>query len=130
MADFVSYYAEKVQGEKRKAGSKRRTPGIDMVGYVVRRTYTIIRGKIFVRIRRQILRAARELESIGYIPWWRAYKIVSYYGWLKNSDSQTFRRNYGVKKIMKAAKRSVSIKGKQIMQEAMRNERKLCCETC
>lgn len=130
MAYFVSYYAEKQQYGNRRAGSKKRTPGIDMVGYVVRRTYTIIRGKIFVRIRRQILRAARELESIGYIPWWRAYKIVSYYGWLKNSDSQAFRRNYGVKKIMKAAKRSVSIKGKQIMQEAMRNERKLCCEAC
>ena len=101
-----------------------------MVGYVVRRTYTIIRGKIFVRIRRQILRASRELETIGYIPWWRAYKIVSYFGWLKNSDSQKFRIKYGVKKIMKAAKRSVSIRGKKITEEAIRNERKLCCQAC
>jgi len=130
MATFASFVTEKEKTEQHKAGSHKRTPGIDMVGFVVRRTYTIIRGRIFVRIRRQIIRASRELESIGYIPWWRAYKIVSYYGWLKNSDSQHFRRKYSVKQIMKAAKRSVSMRGKLQMEEAIRNERKLCGEAC
>lgn len=130
MASFASFYAEKTKYAARKEGSKQRTPGIDMVGYVVRRTYTIIRGRIFVRIRRQIIRGARELETLGYIPWWRAYKIVSYFGWLKNSDSQKFRRKYSVKQIMKAAKKSVSMKGKKQMEEAIRYERMLCGQAC
>lgn len=127
---FSSLDAEKEQKSKREAGSKKRTPGLDMVGFVVRRTYTIVRGRIFVRIRRQILRGSRDLETLGYIPWWRAYKIVSYFGWLKNSDSQGFRKKYGVKKIMAAAKKSVSMKGKKRMEEAIRNERMLCCQAC
>lgn len=130
MASFASFNAEKTKNAARKQGSKERTPGIDMVGFVVRRTYTIIRGRIFVRIRRQIIRGARELATLGYIPWWRAYKIVSYFGWLKNSDSQTFRKKYGVKQIMKAAKRSVSMKGKKQMEEAIRYERMLCGQAC
>lgn len=121
-----SFEAEKEVKSQRKNGSKKRTPGIDMMGFVVRRTYTIIRGKIFVRIRRQILRAKRNLDQTGYIPWWRAYKIVSYYGWLTNSDSQKFRKKYDVKRIMKAAKQSVSWEGKSKLKEAINNERMLC----
>lgn len=79
-----------------------------MVGYVVRRTYTIIRGRIFVRLRRQILRAGRDLERLGYIPWWRAQKILSYWGWLKHSDSKGFCKANNVYKIVRAAKSSVS----------------------
>ena len=127
----ASFQEEKAQKKERKErGSHKRTPGVDMVGYVVRRTYTIIRGRIFVRIRRQFLRAHRDLDRLGYVPWWRAYKIVSYYGWLVNSDSQTFRRNYQVKKIMKAAKKSVSWRGRhQSLLEAMKYERILCNQT-
>lgn len=121
-----SFEAEKEVKSQRKNGSKKRTPGIDMMGFVVRRTYTIIRGKIFVRIRRQLIRAKRNLDQKGYIPWWRAYKIVSYYGWLTNSDSQKFRKKYDVKRIMKAAKQSVSWKGKSKLKEAINNERMLC----
>lgn len=126
----ASFEEEKAQKKKRKeTGSRKRTPGIDMVGFVVRRTYTIIRGRIFVRIRRQFLRARRELDSLGYVPWWRAYKIVSYYGWLVNSDSQHFRRDYQVKRIMKASKKSVSYKGRLRAKEAMQHERDLCAQT-
>lgn len=125
----ASFEEEKAQKKKRKeTGSRKRTPGIDMVGFVVRRTYTIIRGRIFVRIRRQFLRARRELDSLGYVPWWRAYKIVSYYGWLVNSDSQHFRRDYQVKRIMKASKKSVSYKGRLRAKEAMQHERNLCAQ--
>ena len=116
--------------EKRKHGSLERTPGVDMVGFVVRRTYTIIRAGIFIHLRRQILRGQRDLDTLGYIPWWRAYKICSHYGWLKNTDSQKFRRRYSVKKIMKAAKKAVSRISKiklEKMKEAMQYEGMLCC---
>ena len=36
-----------------------------MMGYVVRRTYTIIRGRNFVRLRRAILRAQRNLDTLA-----------------------------------------------------------------
>lgn len=127
---IASFEAEKSNYAKRKAGTHKRTPGVDMVGYVVRRTYTIIRGGIFVRIRRQLLRGSRDLEQRGYIPWWRAYKIVAYYGWLTNSDSQKFRQRYKTKRIFKAAKKSVSRISKIRMKEAMQYERKLCAEAC
>lgn len=127
---IASFEAEKEKYAQRKAGSKERTPGIDMVGFVVYRTYTIIRGRIFVRIRRQLLRAKRDLDRLGYVPWWRAYKIVSYYGWLTNTDSQTFRKEYEVKRIMKSAKHSVSLKSKSMMKERMQYERMLCARAC
>lgn len=127
---IASFEAEKGNYAKRKAGSHKRTPGIDMVGFVVRRTYTIIRGGIFVRVRRQLLRAKRDLDLCGYVPWWRAYKIVAYYGWLTNTDSQKFRRKYEAKRIFRAAKKSVSMISKVRAKEVMKYERKLCAEAC
>lgn len=123
---FASIEQEKDQYKKRKSGSRERTPGLDMMGYVVRRTYTIIRGRIFVRIRRQLLRAKQDLDTLGYIPYYRAYKVVAHFGWLKNSDSQKFRIKHSVKKIMKAAKMSVSRISKQRAKEDIERERKLC----
>ena len=101
-----------------------------MVGYVVRRTYTIVRGKIFVRIRRQLIRAKRELDTKGYVPWWRAYKVTSYFGWLKTSDSQQMRKKYEVKRVLKASKRSVSMISKARIKEAQLRERILCGQAC
>lgn len=125
-----SFEEEKGMYKKRKEGSLERTPGVDMVGFVVRRTYTIIRAGIFIHLRRQILRGQRDLDTLGYIPWWRAYKICSHYGWLKNTDSQKFRIRYKVKQIMKAAKKAVSRISKiklEKMKEAMQYEGMLCC---
>lgn len=130
IAKIASFEEEKKQYAARKAGSRARTPGVDMVGYVVRRTYTIVRGKIFVRIRRQLIRAKRELDSLGYVPWWRAYKIVAYFGWLKTSDSQKMRRKYDVKRVLKASKQSVSMITKTRIKEAQERERILCEQAC
>jgi hypothetical protein len=121
----ASFEQEKMTHKARKAGSRKRTPGIDMMGYRVYRTYTIVRNKIFVRIRRQIIRAHRNLSTLGYIPWWRAHKIIAYYGWLVSSDSFGFMRQYNVETIMQAAKRSVAYRTKKI-QGVIQNERKLC----
>lgn len=133
ISHIASFDVEKQKYQDRKNGSLERTPGVDMVGFVVRRTYTIIRGRIFVHIRRQLIRGKRDLDEKGYVPWWRAYKICSYFGWLKNTDSQKFRRRYEVKRIMRAAKKSVSLISKvryQNMKEEMLRERMLCYKTC
>lgn len=130
ISEIASFEEEKKQYAARKSGSYARTPGIDMCGYVVRRTYTIVRGKIFVRIRRQLIRAKRDLDTRGYVPWWRGFKIASYFGWLKTSDSQKMRRKYEVKRILKASKRSVSMISKARIKEAQERERILCREAC
>lgn len=102
------FQQEKECREHRLAGSKRRTVGIDMIGYVVRGTYTIIRKRIFKRLRRQFLRAGRELASLGYVPHWRARKLTSYKGRIKCSDSRKLTRLYNVNTIMYAAQKSIS----------------------
>ena len=100
----------------RRAGSRQRTPGVDMMGYVVRRTYTVIRGKNFVRIRRQFLRADRELDALGYVPWWRARTLCAYWGQLKYTDSIYFCQTYDAYRIFKAARRSVAWKARKEAQ--------------
>jgi len=87
---------------------RRRCPGVDMMGYVVRKTYTIIRGRDYVRVRRQFLRAGRELDALGYVPWWRGQKLASYWGMVKYTDSAGFQKSYDTLKIFNAARKSVS----------------------
>lgn len=96
------------EAEKAARACGRRTPGIDMMGYVVRRTHTTIRGRIFLRIRRQVLRAKRELAARGYVPWWRAQCMASYNGWIAHSDSRKFVEIYDYARVWAAARRSLS----------------------
>lgn len=84
-----------------------------MMGYVVRGTYTIMRKRIFKRMRRQLIRAGRDMERLGYVPWWRAAKLTGIKGRIKNSNSRKFSAVYNVKKILKSAERSISARTKK-----------------
>lgn len=88
---IASFDEERENLEERRKGSKKRTPGVDMMGYVVRRKYTIIRGRVFRRIRRQVLRAWEDFKAKGFIPWWRACRIAAYKGWIKHSNKENTR---------------------------------------
>lgn len=112
-----SFDSERSNYAQRKLGSRKRTCGVDIAGFVIYRTYTIIRGRIFVRMRRQIIRALRDLNKLGYIPWWRAAKICSYYGWIVNTDSHGFQKMYDVKRVIKFSKLSVSMVRKARLSE-------------
>lgn len=103
--------------EERRKGSKKRTPGVDMMGYVVRRRYTIIRGRVFRRIRRQVLRAWEDFKAKGFIPWWRACRIAAYKGWIKHSNSQKFREKYIFDALFKMCSYSASKHGKEVENE-------------
>ena len=105
---LVSAEEENRNRKARNNGSHKRTPGIDMVGFVVLRTYTIVRGRTFVRFRRQFIRAGRELSTLGYVLWWRACRIIAAWGWIKNADCKKYCRDNHIYKIINAAKRSVS----------------------
>lgn len=102
---------------ERKNGSKKRAPGVDMMGYVIRRKYTIIRGRVFRRIRRQILRAWQDLERDGFVPWWRACRIGAYKGWLQHSDSIRFCQKYDFYRLLRTCARSIRKHGKEVENE-------------
>lgn len=90
-----------------KTHNRPKLPGLDMMGYVIHRTYTTIRKKIFRRIRRQILAAGADLKRLGHIPWWRALKIMSYKGWIIHSDCRGFAERCGLSEILRAAAKSI-----------------------
>lgn len=105
---FASFEEEKRVKAARTAGSRYRTPALDMMGFAVRRTYTIVRKGVFRRIRRQLLRAAHDLATLGYVPHWRASKLTAYNGWFTNSDSTNLEEKYDIEKIMRASRWSVA----------------------
>lgn len=113
----ASFDEERENLEERRKGSKKRTPGVDMMGYVVRRRYTIIRGRVFRRIRRQALRAWEDFKEKGFIPWWRACRIAAYKGWIKHSNSLKFRMEYCFDKLFKMCSYSASKHGKEVENE-------------
>ena len=113
----ASFDEERENLEERRKGSKKRTPGVDMMGYVVRRRYTIIRGRVFRRIRRQVLRAWEDSKAKGFIPWWRACRIAAYKGWIKHSNSLKFRMEYCFDKLFKMCSYSASKHGKEVAYE-------------
>lgn len=113
----ASFDEERENLEERRKGSKKRTPGVDMMGYVVRRRYTTISGRVFRRIRRQVLRAWEDFKAKGFIPWWRACRIAAYKGWIKHSNSLKFRMKYCFDKLFKMCSYSASKHGKEVENE-------------
>lgn len=80
---------------------------IDMMGYKIYRTHTEIRGRIFLRIRRAYRKARSDTTPRI------AKKCLSYYGYLKHTDSRRIERKWKVKKIIRKCK------------EVIRNESKI-----
>ena len=113
----ASFDEERENLEERRKGSKKRTPGVDMMGYVVRRKYTIIRDRVFRRIRRQVLRAWADYKAMGFVPWWRACRIAAYKGWVKYSNSLKFRMEYCFDELFKLCSYSASKHGKEVAYE-------------
>lgn len=113
----ASFDEERENLEERRKGSKKRTPGVDMMGYVVRRKYTTIRGRVFRRIRRQVLRAWMDYKTMGFVPWWRACRIAAYKGWVKYSNSLKFRMEYCFDELFKLCSYSASKHGKEVAYE-------------
>ena len=113
----ASFKEERKNHEERKNKSKKRTPGVDMMGYVIRRKYTIIRGRVFRRIRRQTLRAWDDYRCLGYVPWWRACRIAAYKGWIKHSNSEKFKEKYKFNELFKMCSKSASKHGKEVEHE-------------
>lgn len=80
------------------------TSGLDMGGYVVRKGIVIIRRSIFRRMRRQFLRAAREVDKTGTMPLFRAQRLIAYHGYLKHSNSRKAAKNLRETELLKVAR--------------------------
>lgn len=99
----------------------RGAPGLDMGGYVVHRTYTSIRRAIFVRVRRQFLRAAWEYERTGTIPVGRCRKLIAYNGYFEHTNTRKVAETLRVAELVKVAKKVI---GAHCRMEAVQKERK------
>ena len=123
---IASYEEEKAQKAARQAGSKKRTPGVDMMGFVVYRTYSIIRRRVFRRLRRQVMRAWAELKRTGRLPYFRAARLMTYKGWLKYSNSEQYCTSNNIKKLFSIAARCISRRSRK---EWIEHEQRILCIT-
>jgi hypothetical protein len=81
------------------------TRAIDFLGFRFFRDKTILRKRIALRIRRRITKISRKSE-LNYLD---ACAVVSYWGWIKRSDSYNFYNKYVEPKVsIKKAKRRIS----------------------
>lgn len=80
---------------------------IDMMGFKIYRTYTEIRGRIFLRVRRSFRRARKRITLRI------AKKCISYYGYLKHTNSKRIIRKWKARNVIKKCK------------EVIRNESKI-----
>lgn len=81
---------------------------IDMMGFVIRFESTTIRERIFLRARRQFIRAWKDIKTNKYLSKTRAYKIISYAGYFIHSNSKYFKKKYHFEIIKSKAKKSIS----------------------
>ena len=77
---------------------------IDMMGFRIYRHRRSIRKKIFLRARRQFIRA----NQLSYVPIWRARKIAAYNSWLTYSKSYGVILNYHINTLMNRSNRIIS----------------------
>lgn len=73
---------------------------IDMMGYKIYRDHTEIRKRIYKKIRKVFLKYKE--DSIMTVD--DARKIVSYYGYIKHSNSKNLKKKYNIEKTLKLAK--------------------------
>lgn len=84
---------------------RTRMAKVDMMGYCVSIKNTIIRPRIFKKIRRLFLRVKGRTENLSLHI---SRRILSHYGWLKHSDLYPFCKRFKIKTIVGRAKKVVS----------------------
>ena len=92
--------------------SIRACDGIDMMGYRIFRTHTEIRKKIFLRVRRAYKKALKRIKTGRVIGAHLARKCLSYYGYLKHTNSKKLQRKWKARDIIKKCKEMVKNESK------------------
>lgn len=101
------------------SGAKHGCPVIDMGGYKIGRSHVTIRRRVFLRVRRQLLRAWNEYQITGTICLQRARKLISYNGFLKQTDSQNLTKRYHAPVLLCMAKRVISFHSRLAIRKRM-----------
>nr|DAK62065.1 MAG TPA: hypothetical protein [Caudoviricetes sp.] len=77
---------------------------IDMMGFLISRTKVLVRSRIFLRFRKSITKV-RKTKTIFRK---EAQRILSRYGWIKNSDCRHWEKKNKVLQIVKICKEMIS----------------------
>ena len=105
------------RGEKSKAA--RGCPVIDMAGYKICRSHVMIRRRVFIRVRRQLLRGWKDLQRTGTLSLQRAHEIIARNGFLEQSDSKYVKNKYHVAKLLDVATRVISFHNRLVHRKRM-----------
>lgn len=79
---------------------------IDMMGFKIYRTHTEIRGRIYLRVRGSFRRARKRITLRI------AKKCISYYGYLKHTNSKRIMRKWKARKVIKKCKEVIKNESK------------------
>lgn len=107
------------KARKHEKGARHGRSIFDMGGFRMARTFITIRRRTFRRIRRQLLRAARELKKTGTIRVFRARVLISYYGIIHQTDSRRMVGKYSVENLLAVCRRVASFHGRKEHRERM-----------
>lgn len=80
---------------------------IDMMGFRIYRTHITIRRRVFKRIRRVYMKVYKLWKIHRYILVEFARRCISYYGLIKNSNSEKIKKKYHIKDVLKVCKKVV-----------------------
>ena len=85
---------------------------VDVMGYKIGKEFTTIRNKTFLKIRRTFMKALRSLHKFKKITIKQAQRLISFYGKIKETNSNNFKRKYKIDYIINKAKRRISHESK------------------
>jgi RNA-directed DNA polymerase len=105
--------------------------GIDFLGLRFFRTHTILRKRNALRIRRRMRKIARK----GHLSYRDACAVISYWGWIKRSNSYGFYHKYvkpvcSIGKAKEAVSKYAKIRNNQGRETAPGAGRHTGCEAC
>ena len=86
---------------------------VDMMGFRFYRGKTSVRRSIFKRLRRKFIKINKKLKKHEHIPVCVAQSTMSYWGWIKNTNSYKFTKRYNAKHVVDISKRIISNNSKE-----------------
>lgn len=99
-----------IRKEKRRRklkGARHGCPVADMAGFKICRTHVMIRRRVFIRARREFLRAMAELKAMGTLHRSRAFAVISYYSFIVQTDSAWMAEKYHAAELVRMAAKVV-----------------------
>lgn len=104
---------EEHQRKRAPTPGGRGCPGLDMGGYVMHRTYTTVRPRIYLRVRRAYMRAADEVKETDTVNVQRARRMSSYYGYYKHTAAAGAKQKYDVDRLQRLSSHVVAYHARQ-----------------